>query len=184
MLPPLNKKFSFIIKTAFFTTALLAVLLYLFTPKPDITQPNAYSTAFYDSSDKLLRLNLAADDRYRLWTPIDKIPLSIQQATLLYEDQDFYEHIGVDFIALINAFYTSYIKRSHRVGASTITMQVARLHFGMNTHVIFGKVEQILRALQIERHYSKNQILEAYFNLAPYGSNIEGVGAASLIYFK
>ncbi len=69
--------------------------------------------------------------------------MSIQQATLLYEDQDFYEHIGVDFIALINAFYTSYIKRSHRVGASTITMQVARLHFGMNTHVIFGKVEQI-----------------------------------------
>ena len=184
MLPPLNKKFSFIIKTAFFTTALLAVLLYLFTPKPDITQPNAYSTAFYDSSGKLLRLNLAADDRYRLWTPIDKIPLSVQQATLLYEDQDFYEHTGVDFIALINAFYTSYIKRSHRVGASTITMQVARLHFGMNTHVIFGKVEQILRALQIERHYSKNQILEAYFNLAPYGSNIEGVGAASLIYFK
>jgi penicillin-binding protein 1C len=184
MLLRLNKKYRFIIKTIFFTTALLAMLLYFFVPKPDITHPISYSTAFYDSSGKLLRLNLAADDRYRLWTPIEKIPLSVQQATLLYEDQDFYQHIGIDFVALTNAFYTSYIKRSRRVGASTITMQVARLRYGINTHVIFGKIEQIFRALQIERYYSKEQILEAYFNLAPYGSNVEGIGAASLIYFK
>ncbi|WP_310741900.1 transglycosylase domain-containing protein, partial [Pseudoalteromonas sp. SG41-6] len=168
------------IKLFLLATALLAVLWYVFVPKPDITQSTTYSTAFYDSSGKLLRLNLATDDRYRLWTPIEKIPLSVQQATLLYEDQYFYQHIGIDFIALTKAFYTSYIKRSRRVGASTITMQVARLRFGMNTHVVLGKIEQIFRALQIERHYNKKQILEAYFNLAPYGSNIEGIGAASL----
>lgn len=163
--------------------ALFTVLLYLFIPKPDITQHVSYSTAFYDNDEKLLRLNLARDDRYRLWTPIDKIPLDIQEATLLYEDQYFYQHIGINVVALTKAFYTSYIKGSRRVGASTITMQLARLRFGMNTHVILGKLEQIFRALQIERHYSKTEILEAYFNLAPYGSNIEGVGAASLVYF-
>ncbi|AQQ01575.1 penicillin-binding protein 1C [Pseudoalteromonas aliena] len=184
MLLPLNKKYSVRIKLVLLTTALLAVLWYVFVPKPDITQSTTYSTAFYDSSGKLLRLNLATDDRYRLWMPIERIPLSVQQATLLYEDQYFYQHIGIDFIALTKAFYTSYIKRSRRVGASTITMQVARLRFGMNTHVVLGKIEQIFRALQIERHYNKKQILEAYFNLAPYGSNIEGIGAASLIYFN
>jgi penicillin-binding protein 1C len=179
----LNRKGFLLFRKAVLIAALFMVLLYLFIPKPDITQHVSYSTAFYDNDEKLLRLNLATDDRYRLWTPIDKIPLNIQEATLLYEDQYFYQHIGINFVALTKAFYTSYIKRSRRVGASTITMQLARLRYGMNTHVIVGKLEQIFRALQIERHYSKKQILEAYFNLAPYGSNIEGVGAASLIYF-
>src|SRR5437762_9928342 len=61
-------------------------------------------------------------------------------------------------------------------------MQVARLRFHLHTRTISGKLEQILRALELERHYSKNEILEAYLNLAPYGRNIEGIGAASQIY--
>src|SRR5712672_3248097 len=62
-------------------------------------------------------------------------------------------------------------------------MQVARLRFHLHTRTVPGKLEQILRALELERHYSKDEILEAYLNVAPYGRNIEGVGAASLIYF-
>ena len=62
-------------------------------------------------------------------------------------------------------------------------MQVARLRFHLHTRNVSGKLEQILRALELERHYSKNEILEAYLNLAPYGRNIEGTDAASLIYF-
>ena len=62
-------------------------------------------------------------------------------------------------------------------------MQVARLRFHLHTRNVSGKLEQILRALELERHYSKNEILEAYLNLAPYGRNIEGIDAASLIYF-
>src|SRR5437764_4539257 len=68
-------------------------------------------------------------------------------------------------------------------GGSTITMQVERLRFHLHTRNVSGKLEQILRALELERHYSKNEILEAYLNLAPYGRNIEGTDAASLIYF-
>jgi len=70
-----------------------------------------------------------------------------------------------------------------RAGASTITMQLARLRFHLHTRTLGGKLQQIIYALELERHYSKDQILEAYLNLAPYGRNIEGVGAASEIYF-
>src|SRR6266404_3967517 len=63
-------------------------------------------------------------------------------------------------------------------------MQLARLRFHLHTRTISGKLEQIVRALELERHYSKSQILEAYLNLAPYGRNIEGIGAASQIYFR
>src|SRR5216110_3897421 len=63
-------------------------------------------------------------------------------------------------------------------------MQLARLRFHLHTRTISGKLEQVMRALELERHYSKAQILEVYLNLAPYGRNIEGVGAASEIYFS
>ena len=69
------------------------------------------------------------------------------------------------------------------MGGSTITMQLARLRFSLDTRSIGGKLLQIARAIQLERHYSKDEILEAYLNLAPYGANIEGIGTASLIYF-
>src|SRR5438094_9167448 len=62
-------------------------------------------------------------------------------------------------------------------------MQLARLRYHLRTRALSGKLVQILRALELERHYSKAEILEAYLNLAPYGRNIEGVGAASQIYF-
>ena len=69
------------------------------------------------------------------------------------------------------------------MGASTITMQLARMRYSLNTRTVVGKMVQIARAIQFERHYSKNEILEAYLNLAPYGGNVEGIGTASLIYF-
>ena len=70
------------------------------------------------------------------------------------------------------------------VGASTISMQVARMRYGINSKKLSGKIWQMIRALQLEAHYSKSQLLEAYLNLAPYGNNVEGAGAASLIYFN
>jgi penicillin-binding protein 1C len=69
------------------------------------------------------------------------------------------------------------------MGGSTITMQLARLMYGLNTRSVGGKLQQIVRAVQLEMCYSKREILEAHINLMPYGGNIQGVGAASLIYF-
>lgn len=167
--------------------ALAAVLLslalgWLFVPRPDLASRAGESTAWFDRNGKLLRLQLAADDRYRLKVPLDQVADVMQQATLLYEDQDFYDHSGVDLAALARAAWQTWVLGDRRIGASTLTMQVARLHYG-HPHTLPGKLRQIFRAMQIERHYSKREILTAYFNLAPYGRNIEGIEAASLIYF-
>src|SRR5690606_8289420 len=76
-----------------------------------------------------------------------------------------------------------YIFHSRTMGGSTVSMQMVRLRDHLDTRGVDGKITQIMRALQLERHYSKDQILEAYLNLAPYGGNIHGAGTASLIYF-
>lgn len=162
---------------------LAGILGWWLLPRPDLYGHVGYSTAWLDRHGKLLRLELAPDDRYRLRVSLDKVSPVIQQATLLYEDQDFYDHGGVDIAALLRAAWQTYVIGGRRIGASTLTMQVARLRYG-HDHTVLGKLFQILRAIQIERHYSKREILTAYFNLAPYGRNIEGVEAASLIYFN
>ncbi|BBO69219.1 penicillin-binding protein 1C [Desulfosarcina alkanivorans] len=162
----------------------MAAAVWLLCPRPALDDYYPRSRAFYDTHGRLLRLALAADDRYRLHCPLDRISPRLVEATVLYEDRDFYRHAGVDPAALARAFWTTYITRSRRVGASTITMQVARLRWRLRSDTISGKLRQILRALQLARHYEKEEILEAYLNLAPYGGNIEGVQAASLIYFN
>src|SRR5439155_10547969 len=91
-------------------------------------------------------------------------------------------HPGVNPIALLRSGM-GLLRGETRTGASTITMQLARLRFHLQTRTPTGKLIQIVRALELERHYSKSGILEAYLNLAPYGRNIEGIGAASEIYF-
>jgi penicillin-binding protein 1C len=152
-------------------------------PKPELLRYQSTSRAYFDRDGRLLRLTLADDDRYRLHVALQDVALELREATLLYEDQDYYRHPGVDPLALLRAFWSSYIVRERPVGASTITMQVARLRWHLHTRTLTGKLVQILRALQLSRHYSKERIFEAYLNLASYGRNIEGVEAASLIYF-
>ncbi|MBC2743843.1 MAG: penicillin-binding protein 1C [Desulfosarcina sp.] len=157
---------------------------YLFCPKPALEDYYPRSRAFFDTHGRLLRLGLAEDDRYRLYCPLNRISPRLVEATILYEDRDFYRNPGVDLPALCRAFWTTYIARTRRVGASTITMQVTRLRWRIRTGTVAGKLLQILRALQLTRHYDKDRILEAYLNLAPYGGNIEGVQAASLVCFN
>lgn len=142
-----------------------------------------FSTAYYDRDGRLLRLTLAPDDKYRLFTPLSEISPDIIRATILYEDKYFRIHPGVNPVSLISATM-NYIRRApNPPGASTITMQVARMKYGLNTRRPAGKLAQIAAAFYIDAFYSKNEIIETYLNMAPYGGNIEGVGAASLIYF-
>lgn len=153
-------------------------------PKPGLYDNKPVSQAVYDRHQQLLRLTLSSDEKYRLRVALKDIAPVLQKATLLYEDRYFYQHYGTNPVALLKAAWTTYVTGSARVGASTISMQLARLRFGLHTQSIIGKLVQIVRALQLEWHYSKDQILEAYLNLAPYGGNIEGIAAASLIYFN
>ena len=163
---------------------LVGGVAWLVCPKPALQDYQTWSRVWYDSTGKLLRIDLAEDERYRSYLALDEIASELIEATVLYEDQDYYSHSGVDFPAIFRAFWQTYITQERRIGASTITMQVARLRWGIESHKTLGKITQILRAIQLARHYSKDDILEAYLNLAPYGRNIEGVGAASLIYFN
>src|SRR6476620_199613 len=161
--------------TAWFTWVLL--------PKPPLLDGISFSQCVRDRNGKLLRVTLSTDQKFRIWTPLEKISPDLIDATLRYEDKYYARHPGVNPIALARG--AAELVRLHRAttGGSTITMQLARLRFHLHTRTISGKLEQIMRALELERHYSKNQILEAYLNLAPYGRNIEGIGAASEIYF-
>lgn len=141
------------------------------------------STAVYDADGRLLRLTLASDERYRLWVPLKEISPALVDGVLLHEDRWYRWHPGFNPYGLARGAWVTYVSHGNRQGGSTVTMQLARLLWRLNTRTPVGKLRQVARALQLELFYSKRQILEAYLNYAPYGRNIEGVGAASVIYF-
>lgn len=151
-------------------------------PKKPLADYYSYSTAIYARHGELLRLSLAADQQYRVWVPLAAIPKSLQQGTLLYEDRWFYWHLGVNPLALLRSAWMSYGRGAHQ-GGSTISMQVARQLYHINSRHPAGKLWQIAAAVWLELRYSKAEILESYLNTAPYGGNIVGVAAASLLYF-
>jgi len=153
-------------------------------PHPTLRARVALSRAVTAADGTLLRLTLADDGQYRMWTSLDQISPLLIQATLRYEDRHFYWHPGVNPFALARAAVATYVTGGRRIGGSTLTMQLARRLWGLSSRTPLGKLQQIARALQLEAQYSKRQLLEAYLNVAPYGGNIEGAGAASVLYFR
>ncbi len=151
-------------------------------PRPPLLDGISFSQCVRDRNGKLLRITLTTDQKYRVWTSLPNISPTLIDATLQFEDKYYRYHPGVNPVALVRAAF-GLRPGGARSGASTIAMQLARLRYHLHTRTLGGKFVQIVRALELERHYSKSQILEAYLNLAPYGRNIEGVGAASQIYF-
>jgi penicillin-binding protein 1C len=162
---------------------LLSALGWLLVPRPPLREGIGFSRAVFDRDGRLLRLTAAPDQRFRLWVPLARISPRLVEATLLHEDRHFRAHPGVNPVSLLRGAFRTYVRGGRRVGGSTLTMQLARIRYGLDTRTVGGKLVQVLRALQLERHYSKEELLEAYLNLAPYGRNVEGVGAASLVYF-
>ncbi len=143
------------------------------------------STTIIDRNGKLLRAYAMADGRWRL--PVDAkkdVDPSYVDLLLAYEDQRFREHGGVDPWALGRAAY-QLVTSGHIVsGGSTITMQLARLMEEPAHHrSLSAKLRQIVRAIEIERQLDKDQILNLYLALAPFGGNLEGIRAASIAYF-
>lgn len=165
-----------------FILLITLILLLSKLPKPSLADSFVYSTALYARHGELLRLTLAADQQYRLWLQLLDIPKNLQSGTILYEDRWFYRHPGFNPLALLRSAWMSYGRGAHQ-GGSTITMQLARQLYRINSRNPFGKFRQIAAATWLELRYSKDDILEAYLNTAPYGGNIVGVAAASLLYF-
>ena len=161
----------------------LWAIIRLFFVSPILSDTN-FSRAYYDRNGNLLRITLSTDDKFRIYTPLHEISPHIINAVILYEDKHFYRHFGINPVSLIRATRQYLSHTSHPVGASTITMQVARLVYDINSKTFSGKLKQIAAAIYLDLFHSKSEILEAYFNLAPYGANIEGIGAAARIYFN
>ena len=162
---------------------LIAVLILRFFPKPPLSDFAPYSSAVYAEDGTLLRLTTARDQQYRLWTPLEAISPKLTEAVLRYEDRWFHWHPGVNPAAMVRSAYATFTGE-RRQGGSTLTMQLARKRYAIDSRSLTGKTQQMLAACWLEARYSKREILEAYLNFAPYGGNIEGVGAASLVYFQ
>jgi penicillin-binding protein 1C len=149
-----------------------------------LEQARKVSTTVVDRNGKLLRAFAMADGRWRL--PADArtgVDPGYVKLLLAYEDRRFYSHRGVDPLALGRAAF-QLITRGHIVsGGSTITMQLARLMEPRRERSVYAKLRQMVRAIEIERQLSKDQILDLYLALAPFGGNLEGVRAASIAYF-
>jgi penicillin-binding protein 1C len=143
----------------------------------------AYSTLVVDREGRLLRPYTTDEGRWRL--PATRADVDPRFFNLLfaYEDRRFLSHHGVDTLALSRA--AGQLLRNGRIisGASTLTMQVARLLEPRTERSFAAKLKQMVRAVEIEHALSKDQILALYLSLAPYGGNLEGIRAASLAYF-
>ena len=149
-----------------------------------LAQARQVSTTIVDRNGKLLRAYAMADGRWRL--PVEAetgVDPGYLKLLLAYEDRRFRVHAGVDPFALGRAAL-QLLTRGHIVsGGSTITMQLARLMEPRRERSVYAKLQQIVRALEIERQLNKDQILDLYLALAPYGGNLEGIRAASIAYF-
>jgi penicillin-binding protein 1C len=149
-----------------------------------LAQARQISPTIVDRNGKLLRAYAMADGRWRL--PVDAkagVDPGYLKLLLAYEDRRFRSHAGVDPLALGRAAF-QLVTRGHIVsGGSTITMQLARLMEPRRERSVYAKLRQMVRALEIERQLNKDQILDLYLALAPFGGNLEGVRAASIAYF-
>jgi penicillin-binding protein 1C len=150
---------------------------------PPLGEGLAFSTLVVDRDGRLLRPYTTLDGRWRLPAGREQVDPRFLQLLLAYEDKRFGAHHGVDPLALGRAF-TQLLGHGRIIsGASTITMQVARLLEPRTERSLTAKLRQMVRALELEVTLSKDEILALYLSLAPYGGNLEGVRAASLAYF-
>lgn len=140
-----------------------------------------YSVIVRDRKGTVLHAFLTSDEKWRMKTNLEEISPVLRKTIVEKEDRYFYYHPGVNHLAIFRALFNNVLSLRRTSGASTITMQVARA-LEPHERTYTTKVREMLRALQLEWHYSKDEILQLYLNLVPYGGNIEGVKAAALLY--
>ncbi len=157
----------------------MVLLIFVFPPKVNIS----YSTIIEDSDGELIHAFLNDADKWRMYVELDEISPTLRRAIINKEDKYFEYHFGVNPLAIGRAFTNNLLQHKRTSGASTITMQVVRM-LQPEKRTYFNKALEILRAIHLELCYSKDEILQLYLNLVPYGSNIEGIKSASYLYFQ
>ena len=145
--------------------------------------PPQFSPLVLAQDGTVLHAYLNPTQKWRMKTELPEITPALQAAIIAKEDRYFRYHWGVNPLALVQAAGRNLLGQGRPTGASTITMQVARL-LEPKERTLGNKLLEMLRAGQLEAHLSKAEILQLYLNLVPYGSNIEGVKAAALLYFQ
>ena len=140
-----------------------------------------YSTSLLDINGELMDVFLNDDEQWHLKIE-EEVSDNLCEAVITYEDKNFFKHSGVDFFAIIRAIFNNFSGKK-RSGASTITMQVAKIAIPKKRTYI-NKFIEIIHSFKIESKLSKNEILKLYLNNAPYGGNIVGYGTAARMYFQ
>ena len=146
----------------------------------DTTIP--YSTVITARDGSILHAFLSRDDKWRMYAELADITPALRDAILYKEDKYFYYHPGFNPVSMLRAAGRNLLTGRRTSGASTITMQTVRL-LEPRPRTYPNKLIELFRAIQLEIHYSKDEILQLYLNLIPYGGNIEGMKSASLLYF-
>ncbi|MCU1347391.1 MAG: pbpC [Acidobacteria bacterium] len=167
---------------ALLAVPLLLVLLDALFPFPEVRIRRSPATVVFDRNGDPMRILLPPDQKVRIPVTLDELPPELIRALLASEDRWFWRHPGVNPVAIARATLANV--RAGRVvsGASTIPMQIARMAHPRSRSA-GGKAIEAVRALQLSAHHSKRELLALYLNMAPYGSNLEGIGAASRVYF-
>src|SRR5437867_4459401 len=164
-------------------TLLVPAAFVLFSSLFPLPQPKPYSFVVEDRNGHLLQAYIAPDGIWRLRTAPDEIPEKLKRILLRKEDKYFYYHPGVNPFSIVRALAQNLISGKRISGASTLTMQVARM-MEPKQRTFFNKLVEAFRALQLEVRYSKKQILEMYLSMIPLGGNIEGLKTACLMYYQ
>lgn len=175
-------KFAFLGVILVFIVSLIALPLMAFNlPSPDkIVRKEGFSTKILDRNGEVL-YDIFANQR-RTPVTLDEVPLYLRQATIAIEDKNFYKHQGFDPLGILRGL-SRFFTTGRAQGGSTLTQQLVKNVLLSSERSIFRKVREFVLALQIERKYSKDQILQMYLNEAPYGGTAWGVEAAAEIYF-
>jgi penicillin-binding protein 1C len=152
-------------------------------PPIDFTAARDRSTVVLDREGKLLRPFVTADGRWKLPVGADDVDPRYLSMLKAFEDKRFDQHAGIDPLGALRAAGQMLANGRIVSGGSTLTMQVARLLEPRQERSLSAKLRQAVRAIELERRFSKTQILDLYLTLAPFGGNLEGVRAASFAYF-
>ena len=141
------------------------------------------SSRIYDRTGEVLLYEIYGEEK-RTWVSLEKIPETLKQAVIVTEDSNFYHHFGIDPKAIVRAILSDLKLMKPAYGASTIPQQLIRSTFLSLEKTAERKTREIILTLELDRRYSKNQILEWYLNQIPFGQNAYGIEAASQTYFK
>ncbi len=187
-LPPGGKQwrwraFFLSVIVAFLAPLLALAITWLRLPPLDLAQTAERSPIVLGRNGQLLRAFTMQDGRWRMPTTVADVDPRYIAMLLAFEDKRFRSHHGVDPVALLRAVGQSLRHGRIVSGGSTLTMQVARLIEPRPERSASAKLRQMARAIELDRRFSKDEILSLYLSLAPFGGNIEGIRAASYAYF-